>query len=104
VGGLELERASVGDATAPFETDGDGMKAELPDVELPEGVVMPLDPKPKNDNQKAIAEALVRETHLDLMIHGSAKGASRDILKVEVWAIGESSAPLKWMRPLQVED
>ena len=102
--GLELERASIGDATASFEADDEGRRAELPDVELLEGVVIPLDPKPRNDNQNAIAEALVRETHLDLVVHGRAKGALCDILKVEIWALGESSAPLKWMRSLQVEE
>ena len=101
---LKLERASVHAYSAPFRPDGDGLRAELPDVELPEGVVLPLDPKPTNDSQKAAADALVRETHLDLVVHGHAARASSAILRVEIGALGASSSPLKWMRPLVVQD
>ncbi len=102
--GLTLTGASVGADTVAFRPDGDGQVAELPDTPLSEGVVFPFDPKPTSDSQKAIAEAVLRESHLQLVVHGSAAKASSAILRVEVSALGASSSPLKWMRPLVVRD
>lgn len=102
--GLVLSAASIGGASAAFRPDGDGQLAELPDTVLAEGVVLPFDPKPMNDSHKAVAEAVLRESHLSLVVTGKASAPSQAILRVEVSALGASSSPLKWMRPLVVRD
>jgi len=99
--GVTLSSASLGGESVEFRADGDGQLAELPDVALVEGVMLPFQPKP-TEAQKAVAEAILRESHLRLVVHGSAERASKAILRVEISAIGASSSPLKWMRPLVV--
>lgn len=101
--GVTATRVRLGDAEAAFSPDDDGLRAELPDVALPPGVVLPITPPPAGDEQKAMADAQLRETHLELVVHGHAAGPSGALLRVEVSALGATSSPLKWMRPLTVE-
>lgn len=100
--GLSIDRATYGDISATFAPDGDGLLAELPSVELIAGVQLPFHPTPKASEKEA-AEVAMRGTHIELVLHGKAAGASRAMLRVEVSALGASSSPLKWMRPLIVE-
>jgi len=99
--GVTLTSVSLGGESVEFRPDGDGQLAELPDVPLVQGVMLPFNPKP-TDAQKSIAEAILRESHIHLVVHGCAERASQAILRVEVSALGASSTPLKWMRPLVV--
>lgn len=92
----------VGDLAAELEPDGDAITVKLPDVELGLGVVLPLDPKPKGDAQKTIAEDLLEGSHLTLRVHGHATTPSSDMLRVELCPLDDSSSALKWMRPLVI--
>ena len=100
---IELQSIDSGGSVASFELDGDGMRAELTEMDLAQGYVVPLDPRPSGDIQKSYAEELLRETHMTLTLRGRAIDASRELMRVEVAALGASSTPLKWMRPLVVE-
>ena len=87
---------------AAFAPDGDGQRAELPSATLLADLVRPIDPPPTND-QREIVGQLVGETHLELVVHGHAEKPSNAMLRVEVSALGATSSPLKWMRPLVVK-
>ena len=100
---IELESVDAEGCEASFVPDGDGVRAELEEVVITQGYVVPLDPRPSGDIQKGYAEELLRETHMTLTLRGRAKDASRELLRVEVAALGESSTPLSWIRPLIVE-
>ena len=100
---LEVQSLGSGDARADFEPHGDGLRAELTDVDIVEGFVMPLDPKPSGEIQKGYAEEIIRSTHFTLTLHGRALEPCQKLLRVEIGALGESSTPLALTRPLTIE-
>ena len=85
------------------EVDGT-VSAVLPDIELPVGLAWPLDPKPKNDDEKAHAKILVAETHLTLEVVIAGKAPGNGLLSVAVGACDTTAAPLKRMRPITVHE
>ncbi|RZO61673.1 MAG: hypothetical protein EVA89_11000 [Sandaracinaceae bacterium] len=99
---VKLDRVTLGDESAAFAPDGDGQRAELPSATLLADLVRPIDPPPTND-QREIVGQLLGETHLELVVHGHAEKPSNAMLRVEVSALGATSSPLKWMRPLVVK-
>lgn len=103
LGSIELESVGAGGQEASFVPDGDGVRAELEEVVIVQGYVVPLDPRPSGDIQKTYAEELLRDTHMTLTLRGRAIDASRELMRVEVAALGASSTPLSWIRPLIVE-
>jgi hypothetical protein len=100
---IELQSVDAGGCEASFLPDGDGMRAELAEVAIAEGYVVPLDPRPSGEIQKGYADELLRDTHMTLTLRGRAIDASRGLMRVEVAALGASSTPLSWIRPLIVE-
>lgn len=104
---VELDTVEVGEAgemRARLAHDGKDKTyaAELPDVPLPEGLLVPLDPKPKNESQTQTGAALLDATHFTIRVRGRARQAGSALLAVSIVALGSASAPLKWMRPLTV--
>ncbi len=97
---VDVHEVVCGACRARFERHGTTLRAELPDVELIDGVRYPLDPPPKNDKQKERAEEILAACHVSLVVHGNAKQASRELLRVSCGALGSESTPMKWMRPL----
>jgi len=79
------------------------MISELEEMVIAEGYVVPLDPRPSGEIQKGYADELLRNTHMTLTLRGRAIEASRGLMRVEVAALGASSTPLSWIRPLIVE-
>lgn len=100
---IELSHASIGEMSAPFEDTQGVWRAELPDIDLVAGVRYPLDPAPKNDKQKRKAGQLLADCHMILTVHGSAKDASRELLRVSCGALESPASAMKWMRPLLIE-
>jgi hypothetical protein len=103
---VELDSVEVGEMRAPLALDGQGKAyaAELADVPLPEGLQVPLDPKPKNETQTQTGAAMLDATHFTIRVYGRARQAGSGLLAVSIVAQGSASAPLKWMRPLTVTE
>jgi hypothetical protein len=110
---VELDGVEVGEAGEAGEVslmqarlvpDGQGTAytAELAGVPLPEGVLVPLDPKPKNESQTQTGAALLDATHFTIRVRGRARQPGSALLAVSIVALGSAGAPLKWMRPLTV--
>lgn len=74
--------------------------AEFPEVPLIQGLVYPLNPKPKNDAQKHAAGIFLADTNIEIRLYGKARTASSDLMSVSISALRSDSPPLKWMRPL----
>lgn len=101
-----VEVGETGEVRAALALDGQGKAyaAELAAVPLPEGLQVPLDPKPKNESQTQTGAALLDATHFTLRVRGRARQAGSALLAVSIVALGSASAPLKWMRPLTVTE
>lgn len=99
---LQGVSVEIDGARVPFETAGGAARAVLPDFELPVGLEWPLDPKPKNDDEKAHAKVLVAATHftVEILIAGAKAGSG--LLSIAIGACDTSAAPLKRMRPVTV--
>ena len=100
---IELESLAGCGTKASFEEDGDGFVAQIADLEICQGYVVPLDPRPSGDIQKSYAEELLRDTHMTLTLRGRATEVGNPLMRVEIAALGATSSPLRWMRPLIVE-
>ena len=100
-----LKQLSVrmGESYFELKADGDGLRAELPEVPLVLGVVYPLDPKPKNDTDKVRAQGLLEATQIAFELRGIAQAEGREMLRIGVGALNSDAPPMKWMRPLVVE-
>ena len=102
---LKLSHLSFRTIEVPFvEVDGGGLRAEMTDVELVEGLRYPLDPSPKNDKHKYQAQELLVETHFSLTVHGHTLGPSRELLRITMGALEEGASPMKWMRPFIIAE
>jgi hypothetical protein len=103
---VELDSVEVGEMRARLALDGQGKAyaAELADVPLPEGLQVPLDPKPKNETQTQAGAAMLEATHFTIRVYGRARQVGSALLAVSIVAQGSASAPLKWMRPLTVTE
>jgi hypothetical protein len=104
---VELDTVEVGEtgalrASLALDGQSKAYAAELAGVTLPEGLLVPLDPKPKNESQTQTGAALLDATHFTLRVRGRARQAGSALLAVSIVALGSASAPLKWMRPLTV--
>jgi hypothetical protein len=97
---IEVTHITCADQRADFADVDGSRRAELPDADLVEGIRYPLDPSPKNDKQKEKAATLLAACHFNVTVHGSAKKASRDLLRVSCGALDSQASPMKWMRPL----
>ncbi|HHH10631.1 MAG TPA: hypothetical protein ENK23_00950 [Sorangium sp.] len=100
---LKLSHVQLGATEAPFQEVAGGLRAEIPDVELVEGLRYPLDPSPKNDKHKYQAQHLLAATHFSLTVHGETLAPSRELLRVTMGALEEGASPMKWMRPFIIE-
>lgn len=76
--------------------------AVLSEAWIPCGLSLPLNPPPKGDEEKEIAEQALAVTHLELVVRGRGKAAGSGLLTVVVGAEASPAAPLKWTRPLTV--
>ena len=94
--------ARVDRHTAELVAEGGVLVAVLPDLELPQGVDWPLDPKPTKDDEKDQAQAILDTTHFDLELVLRGEATGNGLLTVAVSAEGSSSAPLKRTRPVTV--
>ncbi len=99
----EFAAVEIDGARAELTKDAKGVySAEFPNIDLVEGLAIPLSPKPKNDAQKHAAALYLAETHLELKVFGTAKKAGADLMSVTISALKSDSPPLKWMRPLTI--
>jgi len=101
---IALECVRIGALEVPFRaSEGGAQVASTPDVELPQGLIYPLDPKPRNPAQKQVASDLLEPTHILLELHGVAgPEPGRELLSLEVRPLDSTSAPMKWTRALTV--
>lgn len=95
-------RVRIGTDCIAMQDDGDGVRAEVPGVPLAVGVVYPLDPKPKNDTEKARAKELVDATQVSFDLLGTAGATSYEMLSISVGAMNSEAPAMKWIRPLVV--
>ncbi len=104
LGAVDFSRVEVGRRGAKFEKlpAGAGLRAEVLGVKLSKGVVMPLDPAPRTDPHKGLAQQMLEETHITLRLHGKARTTSNELLAVLVEALSSDKPPMKWMRPFLI--
>jgi hypothetical protein len=100
-----FKSAAIRKTRVPLVTNDDGSSCsvEFAEVKLEEGLVYPLDPAPKNEQQKLIARRMLDSTHFTIRLHGKAKAQSSDLLAVSIAALNSASPPLKWMRPFTIK-
>jgi hypothetical protein len=91
-----------GDQDREVELNAD-RRAELPSLRLPQGLVYPLDPKPKKPEDKEVGEVALEATHFEILLRGEALKAGRPLFWVSVGALAAGSSPVKRTRPFFVE-
>jgi hypothetical protein len=87
---------------APLVKQGNKWGCTLPEVEIPQGMSFPFDPKPKTPEQSEKAQALLAATHLPFRVHLTAKTLGAAMLSVATWPLQGPSSPMKWTRLLAV--
>jgi hypothetical protein len=97
--------ATLSGTTAPLRVDpaaGGALVASFPDVPLAEGVILPLEPKTKTEEDREDAEDALDRTHLPLRMTLHARRAGSGLLTLLVRPLLSSAGPLKWTRPLTI--
>jgi len=97
---LELFEVHVAGICGVFEKQGKRWIAQVPDVEVMQGVKYPFDPKPKKEEEKLAAQAALEATHLALRLKGKALTKGNGLLKLEIST--EGPEPMRWIRPVNV--
>lgn len=77
-------------------------RATLEEVEIPEGLIVPLEPPPKTEEERAEAEVLLGAAHFEIEAHLVAAKAGKGLLSIVISTLS-SAAPMKWTRPLVVQ-
>jgi hypothetical protein len=80
---------------------GELWRAVLEDVEIPEGFIVPLEPPPKTEEDRAEAEVLLGGAHFEIEAHLVAAKTGKGLLSIVISTLS-SAAPMKWTRPLVV--
>ena len=94
--------ARVGALEAELVKDGPVIRATFPDVDVPQGIEYPYDPKPDNENAKLRARALMSETHFTVEVVVIGAKAGNGLLSVAISVPKSAAAPLKRIRPFTV--
>jgi hypothetical protein len=102
------ERAVLAGEAVPFEPPQGAAAAvraaTFPEVTLPEGYHLPLDPPPKSDLEKGEADLALEETHLPLRLElARGRPSGSELLTLTVRPLSGSTSPLKWTRPLTLK-
>jgi hypothetical protein len=98
--------ATLAGQRAPLAMDpaaGGALVASFPDVALPEGVLFPIEPKPKTEEDREDAEDALDRTHLPLRLSLRGERAGSALLTLLVRPLATAAGPLKWTRPLTVK-
>lgn len=100
---LEATTVTCEDQTGRFARAEGAMVSELPEVGLPCGIALPLDPQPKKAEDKETADEALAATHLDLTLTLRGLVAGSALLTIAVGTTESSTSPLKWTRTLTVD-
>ncbi|MCS6900000.1 MAG: hypothetical protein RMJ98_09910 [Myxococcales bacterium] len=74
------------------------------DIEIPQGITFPFDPKPKTPEQLEKAQSLLAATHLPFQVRLATCRAGSAMLSVAAWPLQGTAAPMKWTRLLSVRE
>jgi hypothetical protein len=77
-------------------------RAVIDEVEIPEGIIVPLEPPPKTEEDRAEAEVLLGAAHFEIEVHLMAAKAGQGLLSIVISTLS-SAAPMKWTRPLVIQ-
>lgn len=94
---IELVEAKSGTRKAKFK-DG---ACELPAVQIPQGYMRPIRPKPKNELQKLRGLELLEKSHIELELTGKGLKKGSGLLKLQIG--GLEGDLFRWTRPFKVE-
>lgn len=94
---IEITEAQSGKHKATFSDDA----AQLPEVEIPQGYVRPIRPKPKNELQKLRGLELLEKSHIEFELRGKGLKKGSALLKLQIG--GLEGDLFRWTRPFTVE-